>query len=37
MKIRLFLLLVCLQALCGCSVIYYDGNYHGKVVDADTR
>lgn len=36
MKLRLFLLL-CLQFLCGCSVIYYDGDYHGKVIDADTR
>jgi hypothetical protein len=38
MKRNLFLIVLAAYALCGCvSLVYYDGTYHGRVIDAQTR
>lgn len=38
MKRNLFLIVLTACALCGCvSLVYYDGTYHGRVIDAQTR
>jgi hypothetical protein len=38
MKAKLFFLLIFMQVMFSCvSIVYYEGNYHGKVIDSKTR